>query len=672
MQSQDASLPFDVQGEHKQRLGSLTFQTLFVTCKNLLEILHKYGGDEGVMVKQNLPVIAASPEFLQFTKDLNDLRQLDMESLKEKEKLPFFLNAYNMKLMHSLILHGGWPSGLLRFQWSKKMLINIGGINFSLLELEHSFLRGLGSTPKWVASLMPKEPADSPRYKFVVDKLDPRANFGICYATASSQLFRLFSTGNFEEELNKATSEFLEQQLVVTHNNEVFLPKIFDWYSKDFGSTKEDAMRWTIDFLQKHSKNPSSYKKLRMIRRMQSISVKFSPFSWEFCCMLFPPHSSIQEDQAKRDSLCLSMERLELNVLDFRPEVYCIRGPPKDESEQIYTTIASALSVSTYPIRKNGVRDGDPLADQYILAQSTDRIILALADGCGWGHNSRDAARKAVDSFHQYMLDTQHKLFNSRQVGYHLLRAFRASHLKIIEGLTEDSMHEAGTTTMIGGVAMKLLPDNRASPSTSARGKKEDPWLFVCASLGDCKAYHVSAKTKKISEITYGNRQNVSNGSDPGGRLGPYLDECSADLRNLHLYVQPCVEGDIVFAVSDGVHDSLDPEGVGKLPKDLGIHTDVNSWQSLEKDPQLYKKAEKKKMQWITDQMSKIITSGNTPLEPSTITQKLTSHCHALTQSSRDFMRDHPHQKLPHDMLKYPGKLDHTTCVAFKVGAIQT
>ncbi len=32
------------------------------------------------------------------------------------------------------------------------------------------------------------------------------------------------------------------------------------------------------------------------------------------------------------------------------------------------------------------------------------------------------------------------------------------------------------------------------------------------------------------------------------------------DLRNLVLYYQPLAENDLVFAVSDGVHDNLDPQ----------------------------------------------------------------------------------------------------------------
>jgi hypothetical protein len=41
-------------------------------------------------------------------------------------------------------------------------------------------------------------------------------------------------------------------------------------------------------------------------------------------------------------------------------------------------------------------------------------------------------------------------------------------------------------------------------------------WAFVSVSLGDCKAYHWSSVTKEITEVTAGNRMNIS---DPKGNI---------------------------------------------------------------------------------------------------------------------------------------------------------
>ena len=44
----------------------------------------------------------------------------------------------------------------------------------------------------------------------------------------------------------------------------------------------------------------------------------------------------------------------------------------------------------------------------------------------------------------------------------------------------------------------------------------------------------------------------------------------------------------------------------------------------------------------------------------------LGEHCRRITQSSRDFMETNTFQKLPDDYVRYPGKMDHATMVAFR------
>lgn len=51
------------------------------------------------------------------------------------------------------------------------------------------------------------------------------------------------------------------------------------------------------------------------------------------------------------------------------------------------------------------------------------------------------------------------------------------------------------------------------------------------------------------TDITEGNRQNLTDARDPGGRLGPYL-ESEPDLRNLHLYYHIAEPGDLILLVS--------------------------------------------------------------------------------------------------------------------------
>lgn len=111
-------------------------------------------------------------------------------------------------------------------------------------------------------------------------------------------------------------------------------------------------------------------------------------------------------------------------------------------------------------------------------------------------------------------------------------------------------------------------------------------------------------KSAVVEEITVGSRNvsNITDATDPGGRLGPFLTpgvrfptslrQPSAlatsrspsetnlflkgrpDLRNMDVWFQPVQEGDLIMLCSDGVHDNLDPQSQGLLPTKFGLESD--------------------------------------------------------------------------------------------------
>ncbi len=115
-----------------------------------------------------------------------------------------------------------------------------------------------------------------------------------------------------------------------------------------------------------------------------------------------------------------------------------------------------------------------------------------------------------------------------REIGYYLLSALSYCHLKIVEG-KEGTNHfltdcidiwEAGTTTLLGGI---MVPIKLSKEEMKAEGKDAFKVAFVFVSVGDCKAIHFSKKTKKAFDLTKGNRKNVYDARDSGGRLGPVM-----------------------------------------------------------------------------------------------------------------------------------------------------
>ena len=60
--------------------------------------------------------------------------------------------------------------------------------------------------------------------------------------------------------------------------------------------------------------------------------------------------------------------------------------------------------------------------------------------------------------------------------------------------------------------------------------------MFVCASVGDCKAFLIEHDTLKVRDITLDNRGGQQFDADCGGRLGPVMENGGPDLRNLRVY----------------------------------------------------------------------------------------------------------------------------------------
>ncbi|EFA81250.1 protein phosphatase 2C-related protein [Heterostelium album PN500] len=358
-------------------------------------------------------------------------------------------------------------------------------------------------------------------------------------------------------------------------------------------------------------------------------------------------------------------------VDEFKPIVTLV-GPMPDllEDERKYNDVICCKSGSSYPKHFSGRRQGDPICDRFKVSIYRNNVIATLADGCNWGRLPYEAATKATDAFLQFMEENFHEINTVRKAGSFLLGGMTAAHKGIIAGKSE--VWESGTSTLIGGLLTKIKKPKKDHTDFKRMSSLtfidvEADWVFTGVTLGDCKAFHYSVKNKVFSDITKGNRQNLSDARDPGGRLGPYVGNGEPDLRNLSVFYKYCDENDLILLLSDGVHDNLDPQQLGLKPLDLGI--DAESWdiagQQFAAETDRIKN--EYRTQWLSDHFN-----DEKSLTPSYITNYLLKHCVDTTQTSRDFMEQNTTKKLPCDYKLYPGKMDHNTCICFRVERFYT
>ncbi|KAL6075938.1 TipA [Balamuthia mandrillaris] len=405
-----------------------------------------------------------------------------------------------------------------------------------------------------------------------------------------------------------------------------------------------------------------------------------------------------------------------------QPVLVC--GPKDDLSHTLETfqDVAAGQSISTYPSTQ-----GLPICDYFEAQLFERRTLMCLADGCSWGETPRLAARNAVAGFMEYMKQNQHSIFDIREAGRLVLRAFSKAHQKIVEGY--EDVWDAGTTTLAAGILLELdtsrtndmtvlqamneslqakhrgnhlknidlwqLGDHlrvaqKGSPhqqpndeeqwfetetdKEKARNEEDkgEPfrWILVCANVGDCKIYHYDSHTHLYTDLTESSRTSLTDCRDPGGRLGPQEHPLGdPDLRNLGLLFIPCREDDLIIFLSDGVHDNLDPQNLGIMPDQLGLMH--KTWLDAEVvEPQM---ANHYKNLFRSKYICELVKQGGTKLRcretnAVMVAGELVEHSYEITRNSREFIETQPDGRLPMDYVRYPGKMDHSSCLVVKAG----
>ena len=345
---------------------------------------------------------------------------------------------------------------------------------------------------------------------------------------------------------------------------------------------------------------------------------------------------------------------------------------------------------------------GDPIADVFAILARPNSCIMAVADGVNWGIKPRLAARCAV---HGCIDHLNSKLFNNpkvplttQDVFHDILRSFDTGHKLIIE-------HGGTTTTLCVAVVVEI------------QEAKENKWGLCVVSVGDSPCYVWRNEDLVVHEVTaathLGKERNIR---DSGGCLGADLGD-HPDLSNLLCCFVPVAEGDIVFVVSDGISDNFDPVCLKEaVPISQSISpTTATQSKLLQSTDSLFMQSQKQplfspaepydgvqqqepqlphvtpeqrhnislmkltqilKHKW---QQRRTLTASdvkdtiiNYVIEISEEKRRFLEHCWVELASCEQTVENRRanDRKITHQVKRLPGKLDHSTICAYKVGKL--
>ncbi len=224
--------------------------------------------------------LANSPTFSEYQRLTHALQRFDPSTLSSlEERLAFWINLYNTLTIHAVIFYGVRRSITeIRGIFDRAAYI-IGGLRFSLNDIEHGILRANAGHPALPGSQFSRH---DPRYEFVLPHLDPRIHFTLVCASVLCPPIGVYQTENIDQQLTLAAHNFLMHGGLKLNKETmtVSLSRLFSWYASDFGGSllgyrkQGNLLRGIAPFM------PNPDEREFILQHADRLKVQFQKYNW--------------------------------------------------------------------------------------------------------------------------------------------------------------------------------------------------------------------------------------------------------------------------------------------------------------------------------------------------------------------------------------------------------
>ncbi|CAM9224834.1 unnamed protein product [Heterosigma akashiwo] len=142
-------------------------------------------------------------------------------------------------------------------------------------DIENGILRGNrpGATPLARAQFREGDP----RRALALAELDPRVHFALNCGAVSCPPIQFYSEENLEEELEVSSRNYMKQVKVDSSSTAVQLPKLLEYYSKDFGNNKNEVLQWVARYV-----SEDQAEQIRAwIDQGENIKISYGGYNWD-------------------------------------------------------------------------------------------------------------------------------------------------------------------------------------------------------------------------------------------------------------------------------------------------------------------------------------------------------------------------------------------------------
>ncbi|KAJ6243137.1 electron carrier/ protein disulfide oxidoreductase [Anaeramoeba flamelloides] len=230
----------------RSRSASIVTQTLM---EIMISILSSHFSVSTKQIELNL--ISQSLAFGRFVSMTCELQRINIKSLSPEETIVCFVNLYNTLLFHAAIVNG-IPHQNEKKKFCQDYKYNIGGYHFSLDDIKNGILRQNRDNRN--NSYFPK---NDPREAFKLTIPEPKIHFALNSFDSPTIVVQTIYEQKLKSFLDHITKILLSKQ-IFTQKKKIFIPRLFQEYSIDFGDSSSKILSWisnhvTIKTVKKHS-----------------------------------------------------------------------------------------------------------------------------------------------------------------------------------------------------------------------------------------------------------------------------------------------------------------------------------------------------------------------------------------------------------------------------------
>lgn len=198
----------------------------------------------------------------------------------EEQQLAFWINLYNVLVMHGVIAFGIRKTVWEDWGFFRRAAYIIHGQRVSLDQIEHGILRRNRKPPYMP---FPVFVSNDPRASWMLPRVDPRIHAALHCASRSCPPIAVYDPAHIYAQLDLAARAFVNATTRLDFARRasitLFLSPIFNWYAEDFGG-REGILEFVAGYWADETQAVRLWEKRAMYSHRRSIRIVWTQYDW--------------------------------------------------------------------------------------------------------------------------------------------------------------------------------------------------------------------------------------------------------------------------------------------------------------------------------------------------------------------------------------------------------